>query len=379
VAIHRKIEVAVAKFASASGGYLMSKDSGVPTQGIREKHLNIVYFVDSSKSHSLRINFAVARWIVALAVGVFLWSIISVVWIISLDRTVEMSRQHMASVLNSLFDYQVKCDNVFETAYPESQTHGYYAKGSHLPSNNPVSSPKDGASSEMAQLQQRNTTNSGDAPRPMQSDSQKMASSGDPTSSLTSTKSPDSNKDKLVPATALAGQTGVQASVESGTKTGAVSSDGSGLNIDITNTMLSAGSGKMTLLFDISNKDGKRKAEGYIWATGVIQLADGSTKKIAAPAHSQIDNEGNIAAYTSTYKFSIQRFKKKDFMFTVPSENTWKLTELKVTYVDPKGKNRTSKQISTAVKFLPVKTSAIETAPSLEKSNNGSTTGGQMQ
>lgn len=301
----------------------MAKEVVVPNQGIRERHLNIVYFVDSSKSHSMRINLVLARWILAGSIGLVLWSVLSLGWIISLGSVLKVTRDHLETALTSIFNYQVKYDRVFEQAYPESSTQGYYASGSQLPVNSPVD--LDGAKAqpkvEVGVKQAPSTKDSLATSPPAAEHASVRQESASMAVAATSRVTNDSKE-----------------AVEA-------------LAMDIKNTLLTAQNGKMTLLFDISNKDAKRRAEGYIWATGTLQLPGGATKRIVAPPHTRLKADGTVDAVSSTYKFSIQKFKRKDFTFAVPADESWKVSDLTITYVNADGKLPQTVPITLPVTF----------------------------
>lgn len=305
----------------------MAKDSIVPTQGIRERHLNIVYFVDSSKSHSIRINLTAARWMMAGSIGIVLWSILSLGWIISLGRVLDSTRSQLGAALSSIFDYQVKYDRVFEQAYPDNSTVGYYASGSHLPKNNPTAAD----------------TNLKTVNHAKPEVTAKVATPATKEASATST---DANNDVAVTSTANISD--------------AAATNGS--DVDIKNFSLTAQNGKMTLLFDILNKDPKVRAEGYIWTVGTLQTADGTTKRFVGPSHAKLNADGQVEVFSSTYKFSIQRFKRKEFIFDVPKDQNWKLTELKISHVNAQGKQLQNVAADTNVKFLTGSSTTSSTA-----------------
>jgi hypothetical protein len=292
----------------------MAKDLNIAVQGIRERHLNIVYFIDSAKSHSIRINLTAARWLLAISIGVVLWSLLSIAWILNLGWTLDQSRGHLTTALKNLFQYQVKYEGIFEEAYPEESTQSYFSAESQSEINNPVKEPL--AKPDIETLP----------------DYEESGLSSKPTVAV-------KDMPKSVDATA---------------KTKPVTTENqqnSALSIGISNAAVVAGNGKMELVFDIANREENHRAEGYIWAEATIKLNDGTLKKIVAPAHAKVGSDGSVESFTSTYKFSIQRFKRKDFSFLVPNDETWKLAEVQVTYVDVTGEQSKTETINAPFKF----------------------------
>ena len=95
----------------------MASDVLPPEKGSRTKYLNIVYFVDSSKSYSIRINLVAARWALVLLIGVTLWSLISVAWVINLTQVVAKTRLSLGEALTGVYEYQLKYEHVFDKSY----------------------------------------------------------------------------------------------------------------------------------------------------------------------------------------------------------------------------------------------------------------------
>jgi hypothetical protein len=72
----------------------------------------------------------------------------------------------------------------------------------------------------------------------------------------------------------------------------------------------------------------------------MISNETGTTKPLVAPEHTKIDTKsGDILSARSAYRFSILKFKNKEFEFKIPGSATWKLTKLTVHHTDLKGGN----------------------------------------
>ena len=259
----------------------------------RIRYLNIVYFIESARSHTLRINLRHAKWGVGLAVILCAWSIGSIIWILSLKREVDGTRHHLESALTTVFDYQIKNDKVFELAYPIDATNGYYSEAAQLASNNPIVDKRP-ATSESAPIANESKPVTNEPPLPSQALATDVATKAKPVKEASSKKI-----------------------------------------IGITAPRISKSGVKMTLDFNITNSHTK-KAEGYIWAVASIQTPAGQTTQIIAPEHAKLDNEsGKISVIKAAYRFSIQRFKEKSFDFTIPAGiKDWKLTKLTVSFTD---------------------------------------------
>ena len=92
----------------------MERTATQPAHNDRTRYINFVYFVESARSHTIRINLKYARWTVGGVLVVFAWAAGSVFWIASLRWQVQETRDRLESSLTTIFDYQIKNDKVFE-------------------------------------------------------------------------------------------------------------------------------------------------------------------------------------------------------------------------------------------------------------------------
>lgn len=295
----------------------MAKEAAAQIQVPRERHLNVVYFIDSSRTHSIRINLVYARWLLAGAVGLTLWSLLSLAWIVSLGSVLKTTRDQLSSALGSVFDYQVKYDKVFDKAYPDAALQGYYAEGSHLPANNPLT--------------------------PEERVAEKAPSDASPSKETVAAQAVTKDAASAIAAVpAAAPVTPANTAMTKTSDTTATSSDkqdGKFGSLDIQKaTLAKASDGKLNLAFDMTNRETKNKAEGYVWAIMSLHLADGTTKNLVAPPTARLNSAGVVENPMSAYRFSIQRYKKKDFSFSTPAGDGWSVASIKIVYSDPTGK-----------------------------------------
>jgi hypothetical protein len=299
-----------------------------PSHGEKTRYLNIVYFVESARSHTIRINLTYARWTLGLLAIIAVWSISSIFWIGHLKYQSSKTHDRLEQALTTIFDYQIKTEKIFDEAYPAEDTSGYYAELAQLPSNNPVADEKPSTTNQNKSSSQpqgkpinkqasARSLTSNEAPKQAQNTTEK------PTIAL---KSPDleaTTSTKI----AVAAQ---QASNETETPTKP--------DLEISGAKLSKSNGKIYLNFNMKNKNPDR-AEGFIWAVAFLTSENGESKQLAAPNHTRIDNtSGEILAPKSGYRFSILKFKNKEFDFKTPSSTEWKLTKLTVHYTNIDGK-----------------------------------------
>lgn len=292
----------------------MAKDVAVQNHAPRERHLNIVYFVDSARTHSIRVNLSHARWVLAGAVGLTIWAVMSLAWILSLGRILDTTRNHLSTALASVFDYQVKYDKIFDVAYPDASLNGYYAEGSHLSANNPTTTndvrPAEKPAAAVAVKE---------AAVPAMATS--VTAVGQPAAATAVVAPPTSETAAVTPAQASAAQSSVA-------------------SLDIRKPLLKKSGDKLSLEFDMINRETKNKSEGYVWAIVNVKLADGSQKSIVAPTSARLNKTGSVDNHASAYRFSIQRYKKKEFGFILPTADESAITEVKIVYSDLSGKDR---------------------------------------
>ena len=301
-------------------------DKRVPLPG-RARYLNIVYFIESARSHTIRINLRHASWALAAGIVLCAWSLGSILWIASLNREVDGTRNSLESALATVFDYQIKNDKVFELAYPIDATNSYYSETAQLASNNPLAD-KHLQNSEAATTPIEQKPKALEALKAVRSESTNLPEVKNEQSQHAAE---DSNADKSATASAQA---------DAPTKSNAKKDQGIGKLISISAPKITKSDTKMSLQFSITNSVAQ-KAEGYIWAVAAIQGGNGVTISIIAPNQAKLDRDsGQIASIKAAYRFSIQRFKDKSFEFSIPPGiKDWKLTQLTIGFSDVNGTN----------------------------------------
>jgi len=293
----------------------------------KTRYLNIVYFVESARSHTIRVNLTHARWAIGALAVVAVWAIGSVFWIINLQYQSAKTRDRLETALTTIFDYQIKNEKVFEQAYPPEATNGYYSELAQLPSNNPLSDHNSGKETPVATEHVAAVKQTPPASAPAKTETAPLTQRTvateakknpetlpPPTSAPVSNKHADKANDKIKSETTVAAT-----------------------SLEISGAKLSKSENKIALTFNIQNKNSHR-AEGFIWAVAMIAQENGQVKPIASPAYTKIDpNSGAVLSARSAYRFSILRFKTKEFDFKVPASSAWKLTKLTIHLTDLEG------------------------------------------
>jgi hypothetical protein len=301
-----------------------------PSPGERTRYLNIVYFVESARSHTIRVNLTHARLAVVGLALVGVWAIASGFWIAQLNSQSVKTRQRLENALTTIFEYQIKSEKVFEQAYPPESSKSYYSEAAQLPSNNPLT---EATSSESTNQNDKRS----DKPAPALVTAPKTEST---TQSVTV---PAENKSKQA-IQVTAGMTTPVSSKHADASLEKPSSTES-IELDISAAKLTKSDNKIALNFSIKNKSSQR-SEGFIWAVAMISNDSGTIKPLVAPDHTKIDTKsGDILSARTAYRFSILKFKNKEFDFKIPGSTTWKLTKLTIHYTDLKGSNEQKVEI----------------------------------
>lgn len=293
-----------------------------PSPGERTRYLNIVYFVESARSHTIRINLTHARLALVGLAMVGVWAIASGFWIAQLNSQSVKTRQRLENALTTIFDYQIKSEKVFDQAYPPESSKSYYSEAAQLPSNNPL------AESTPAESTKQNDKRS-DKPTLALVTAPKT----EPTTQAVTAPTENKSKQPIQVTESITPPVSSKLSEASIEKP----SPNESIELDISAAKLTKSSNKIALNFSIKNKSPQR-SEGFIWAVAMISNETGTIKPLVAPEHTKIDTKsGDILSARSAYRFSILKFKNKEFDFKIPGGATWKLTKLTVHYTDLKG------------------------------------------
>ncbi|MBC7658605.1 MAG: hypothetical protein H7249_02765 [Chitinophagaceae bacterium] len=88
----------------------------------RKRFLNVIYFIDSNRTRTLKFSIGTSYVTVGLLCAAVIWSIISTSLLIRDHFILEGMRGHTTSLLETVFNYQTRYDEVYEKAYPVNDT-----------------------------------------------------------------------------------------------------------------------------------------------------------------------------------------------------------------------------------------------------------------
>lgn len=256
---------------------------------LRPKALNFIYFVDSSRTRNIQIPvrrfYVIAGVTLALALVILSTSIAYFSLLLSQRAT----QRNLKSALNTLFDYEVKQDAVFETAYPEHQTF-----------------PPPVAQSSNDALATRGTA----LPRASAIDASQKAASAAPAENKIETIDP------------------ARESV-------AAHSDKALLTIG--NPKTKQYDNRLEFDFILKNGGKFERADGFIWAVAKFKAENGREFNVTLPNSLPINGAGEPTNVKRGYRFSIRHETAKQFVFNKPAKERGRFSGITIGFADNSG------------------------------------------
>lgn len=87
----------------------------------RNRHVNIIFFVDSAKTRTIKLPIWVCYSVLLFSVFFLIWGGASVVVLSSLHTEKQRIDRLLTKALSSVYDYQNRYENIFENAYTSSK------------------------------------------------------------------------------------------------------------------------------------------------------------------------------------------------------------------------------------------------------------------
>ena len=88
----------------------------------RKRLLNVIYFVDSNRTHSIKIPLKSVAYIGITAISLLLWSFVCTSLLFSRLQIEKKKNSRISELLSTIFEYQTRYDGVYEKTYPKSHT-----------------------------------------------------------------------------------------------------------------------------------------------------------------------------------------------------------------------------------------------------------------
>lgn len=269
----------------------------------RKQFLNVVYFVDSSRTRTLKIPMSRVYLLLFCALTLIGWAVSStaVISLLVKDRTdLALSlRQSMQTV----FDFESLYDGVYETAYPVGKLHSTKMVKATTKETVPEK-PSEPAKSDVA------------------NETKPMVKPVDKGEEKSSEKPAD-----------IVGKK--DTAKESDTK-----ASGTNVEVIVSNPVVKSTPDRLNLTFDLTNKDESGKSEGYLWATAEFKTDAGVTHILKAPPLIDANIKGEISDHRRASYFAIRRFKRNEFSFELMQGHTGTVIGVKIGISDKPGENK---------------------------------------
>ncbi len=125
----------------------------------RKRYLNVIYFIDSSRTRTLKFSIGASYFTVGALTVAVIWSLVATSLLIRDRFVIAEMRQHSRSLLETVFNYQTRYDEVYEKAYPEpGEKQENLAEEDDKDETAPVSLPRSAEGKELAKTKSASAT-----------------------------------------------------------------------------------------------------------------------------------------------------------------------------------------------------------------------------
>ncbi|MBM4250859.1 MAG: hypothetical protein FJ146_02710 [Deltaproteobacteria bacterium] len=274
----------------------MSKLDEDPSLAGRQRQLNIIYFIDSSKTHTLTMSLNQFRWVLGFFLTLIIWSVASIAIVFGLQSEKTSLEQRLQVALSTVFDYETRVDNVFEIAYPPQ--------------------PK-----------------SATPPTDIASDQKKTASS--PSNQLALADKDKTPKQPSVTGTSELDQK--PAVLSQAEQAGPSVDEDEEAIVAIGRPNLLTHPNSLELKFDLTTRPGVDFVEGYIFAVAEFTSDQGEKLFIGAPKDIAVSDKGVPTQPLKATSFAIKRFKQKGLKFPLIPNKTGTFTKVHIAVIGTQG------------------------------------------
>ncbi len=289
----------------------------------RRPELNVIYFVDAKRTRSFRLSLTAVRGLVCAFGLMVVWSLASFFFLAQSHRDQAQHRDRIASSMATIFDYQVRYDQVYELSYPNSQEllatlNNFEAgtnalpiqeKEAHLAEKKVVVPP--------AQARKQATEVKTAAPKPTASIAAALASNLPPDFAA-------EDQDEFV----------------DGTDSEEVNPNEFNVKIENPRLKIENSAGDVNIHFAIRNQNSPKRAEGFVYGVAEFVTKDGKRYFVASPSSLQLDSAtGEPKNLPEAFRYSIRYYKAKDFAFSAPAGLAGNYDRVKLVVTSKSGKS----------------------------------------
>lgn len=261
----------------------------------RKQFLNVVYFIDSSRTRTLKLPLGRVNLFLFCALVLIAWSVGStvIIGVLMKDRTDLIA--NLRQTMQTVFEFESLYDGVYETAYPSGK-------------NQPGKSARQQPALTAGAAVSAPATSGAAAVSTQASAPAETASVAAPGQDV-KTPTPETKKDNNV-------------------------------DVVVSNPVVKTTTDRLNLTFDLTNKDPKGKSEGYLWATVEFKTDSGQTHILKAPTAIDVNLKGEIEDHKRATYFAIRRFKRNEFQFELMKGHSGTVVGVKIGISDKPGGNR---------------------------------------
>ena len=333
----------------------------------RLPQLNVIYFIDAAKTRSFKMPLKRLKWVIALLLGIAVWSVGSAVlifwlWTAKLDQF-----EDLKSTLQALFDYEVRYEQVYETAYPKS--------GISLAAQS-LDEAKLDSSEDNRQLDEQGELPKAELSWSSQSKAGRTQSNGATLSGATPSGATPSGANASATATS-AGKKLAARDVTSNPRAAAAKPQTKVFGAIVKDPSVERKAEAFDLTFVLKNVRRPDRVEGYVWAVAKFKGDDGAVRYLTQPDDVQIDQRGAILQPSDGHLFAIRSHKNKSFTFKAPPVKG-RFTDLHVGIFDKVMDEQRLAKVNIDLDFTPHKKPAIlpesssESVPDADHNNEPS-------
>lgn len=308
-----------------------------------KRQLNIIYFVDSSRTRTIKLPLGRVSVLLLLFAAVALWSVGSAFLLNgAYEERADLTKKLRTS-LATVFDYETRFDGVYDVAYPSGKATpaSTVALAKPQPAAKPTpTQPVPSVASALSKLPAEEPSGTVDEVDAAADGGESIANAPTAIPPQATPAAKPVPRARELPENAAAMQAKALAEKTEGA---------SGAPIVVGNPVIENGSNALLVKFDLTNKSAGR-AEGYIWAVAAFKDEKGATTFIADPPNVGVQADGDVADVTKSSNFGIRKFKKMSFSFPVGKELNGTFTGIKIGVTDKSGANRTTYNVPVEIK-----------------------------
>ena len=272
----------------------------------RQKFLNIIYFVDSSKTKTFKFSLNISYIAAGILIFTILWSLVSTILLFNSYHKSSLQSQRVRSLLATIFNYQTRYDQVYEKTYPND--------GSF-----PHPLPELSAYDQKAKPDQGMT----DGKKDMEDSKVSLSAKSQPSTPTTPKPAPTKPK-VVVKKQSPAPKTTAATPPQSKNKAA------SPAEVKLDKYRVSQQGQKLALEFAIKNLIRPNKANGYVVGYAKFIGIDGTSSVVASPPNLIEGQKINKWKLPRNHRFSIRYYTQKVLLFDVPDKRGGTFESIKI-------------------------------------------------